>query len=532
MIKKVSKFSSSTQTQPNQEINVPVSSITEKQSFPFTFIDETPELQDPYSDLSLFLAQQIKQELDAEKPTKKWSFYLQEKLIKKIAPEFQKKFPKYRLGAAALKRIGEKILYFSQFLEDKTDALTLDGKLKEDFLIRENLKEVLNYQKKWSFHPYLLAQQLALKISECLATYNGIRPVLHHITKTIWVIQKHLISPSKLVSYPIQDELDVWDKLILKLLIGTISSSSVSSQEWLQNRIRNELITLRSWEDFNSTESMLCSISIILAKTLYEPLLLTKELEIEYLLKLKCCIKEQIHTLSSQHNLIELYLHLKAHYFHSKLNKEDFSLKDDELNIIYWKCVEELQILPPLAPQTCEKIMEELGNILVDNPKESFISAVQRTFNFFSKAKQLILSSNLIEVEQRLTLWTIQGDLIFRYLQIEEHPLLAFFVSFSDLPLLEIQTAYLKRYPYLSPFIQQLKSHLTIFEKLYWYQSPNLKQFSSIECFILRYLKEHTTQSIEQCLLNLERLFKSQFPLFPFLKGYILEFISKQKKQT
>ena len=56
-------------------------------------IDESPEFYDPYSDLNLFLSQKIKQELQHCGSSKKWSLKIQEELISKIAPEFQKKFP-------------------------------------------------------------------------------------------------------------------------------------------------------------------------------------------------------------------------------------------------------------------------------------------------------------------------------------------------------------------------------------------------------------------------------------------------------
>jgi len=52
-----------------------------------------PITQDPYSEVSLFLARKIKQ-LDRSKG---WSIYLQEELLEKITPEFTKKFPEYRL---------------------------------------------------------------------------------------------------------------------------------------------------------------------------------------------------------------------------------------------------------------------------------------------------------------------------------------------------------------------------------------------------------------------------------------------------
>src|ERR1700738_4202910 len=75
-------------------------------------VDELAEFYDPYSDLNLFLVQKITQEMRHCGNSKKWSLKIQEVLLKKISPEFQKKFPRYRLGVAALKKTWEKIAYY------------------------------------------------------------------------------------------------------------------------------------------------------------------------------------------------------------------------------------------------------------------------------------------------------------------------------------------------------------------------------------------------------------------------------------
>ena len=61
-------------------------------------VDESPEFHDPYSDLSLFLSHRIKQEMDSSDPSVRWTVKLQEELLSKITPEFQKKFPQYYKG--------------------------------------------------------------------------------------------------------------------------------------------------------------------------------------------------------------------------------------------------------------------------------------------------------------------------------------------------------------------------------------------------------------------------------------------------
>ena len=179
-------------------------------------IDETEEFHDPFSDLSLFLAKKIKHEIGPS--PKKWSRSIQSDLLKHILPDFTKRFPNYRLGHAALKKTWDKVLYYLQFIQKQKEALTDEGKLNVQFLIRQNVKTLLHHAN--TLHPYTSAHNLAVKISECIATIDGERADLEEITKTIWAIQKHLIpkskTPSPFVRY------DQLDKLIVRFQLEEI----------------------------------------------------------------------------------------------------------------------------------------------------------------------------------------------------------------------------------------------------------------------------------------------------------------------
>src|SRR5438034_409684 len=74
------------------------------------FVDESPEFHNPYSDLNLFLYQKIKEEIPLLGKVKKWSIKLQEELLQKITPDFQKKFPQYRLSVSAMRKIWDKVV--------------------------------------------------------------------------------------------------------------------------------------------------------------------------------------------------------------------------------------------------------------------------------------------------------------------------------------------------------------------------------------------------------------------------------------
>ena len=87
-------------------------------------VDESPEFYDPYSDLNLFLSQKIKQEMQHCGCSKKWSVKIQEDLLIKVTPEFQKQFPHYRLGVSALKKTWEKVAYYAEQIEHQKEALS------------------------------------------------------------------------------------------------------------------------------------------------------------------------------------------------------------------------------------------------------------------------------------------------------------------------------------------------------------------------------------------------------------------------
>ncbi|HEX4840068.1 MAG TPA: hypothetical protein VFU89_06470 [Rhabdochlamydiaceae bacterium] len=362
-------------------------------------IDESPDLHDPYSELNLFLTRKIKEEFKNAGTAKKWSIYVQEKLIEKITPEFKKKFPHYRLGVSALKKVWEKFSYFSQAFDSQKEALTQEGKLNLGYLIRENLKQFLGIKKSFSLHPYLLAQQLALKISECLAAYDGIRPMLQHITKTIWAVKRHLIPPEQVpaTANP-YDEFDTWDKLIIKFMLEISGNNPRLSQEELQVQVREKL----------------------------------------------------------------------------------YSLKDN----------------PPLE--------KEMINLLIDNPEQGIEKAAETAQEFIKKARALALSANWIEVEHKINLWTLQGDLVYRCLRIESNQLLDHLRQKGSVE------EYIEKYQFLADFVLQVEVRAEILMKFEWYTSAPSTQ-STAE----RFFEWHQSLSPEQ----LEELCKKQLPMLPFDKS-------------
>lgn len=235
-------------------------------------IDESPEFHDPYSELNLFLSQKIKQEMRHCSNSKKWSLQLQDELLNKITPQFQKEFPKYRLGICALKKTWEKIHYFSTQIQGEKKALTQDGKLNIPFFIKENLKTSNKLNHTCHLHPYHYAHQLAVKMSECIAIVDGIRPKLDQLTRTIWSLQKHLIpelAPEHFKSP--YDENDNIDKLIVKIILEVEAKLPAISQSELEYYVQKKIHQLKMLTNDYTPHQINKMLTAILADQMHLP---------------------------------------------------------------------------------------------------------------------------------------------------------------------------------------------------------------------------------------------------------------------
>ena len=246
---------------------IPMHKKQKEESFP---IDEVDEFHDPYSELSLFLSKRIKKEVEKNGDTKKWSQKIQEDLLTNILPEFKKTFPKYRLGASALKKVWDKVSYFYSRVKQQSGAIQENGKLNVEFLIRENLKQQKYKKAPLHLPPYNSAQQLALKMSECIATLDCIRPNLDHLTRLIWVVQKHLIQDlSPMQAKSPYEEYGIFDKLIVKGQLEYLAKHPHSEPSKTMRSVKRYAEKVKSTKTLIENNSLQSIISYVLAKKLY-----------------------------------------------------------------------------------------------------------------------------------------------------------------------------------------------------------------------------------------------------------------------
>lgn len=237
-------------------------------------IDEVPELYHPYSEVNLFLSQKMKQEMQ-QAPTKVWSMQLEQYLLEKMTPEFQRRFPQFRISISAIKKTWEKLVLYTKQIQDQPNAITEEGKVNIPFLIKQNLKNYLNLKRPTSSVPYHSAYQMASRISECIAAIDGEEPQLEELTKMIWTTQCHL---DHRLNYHVSPyyEHNQADELIVKIILEEASKHPNITYRQLEYRVLTNLRALYAFPISISEEIMNDYTSLLLADKLYSTIAFEK----------------------------------------------------------------------------------------------------------------------------------------------------------------------------------------------------------------------------------------------------------------
>lgn len=540
-------------------------------------ISDDPDFHDPFSELNLFLSQEIKEFMRSCGCSKKWSSKIQEELLDKITPKFQKRFPHLRLGIAALKKSWEKISHFLQQIQSEKDAITQDGKLNLSFFIKSNLKQLPSVQG--TLHPSLFAHQLAVKISGCMAAVDGTRPKLDQLTKMIWSLQRHLIPHFDLTnSKSSYDECDKIDKLIIKIILDfTVKFPQISQME-LEHRVKEALQSLQELPSFASQDAMTANIAALLADKMTAPATMVgqtailnfirrqmtlcksssptlqhtdlvrrilalyalasqmpkdlQDAEIEAAVRavypiageFKPVLPQSIYAFISAEMVLaktEEYCHsvdfvcesIKSAYQEAKLLPILQGKDLDFLEVTTWKFLTESEgLLEKLPYKIGHRIEEEMANVLIDHPHQSFNSVIQKTVQFFQQIKELTQSKKWTEIERKIHNWIIQSEMIYRAIQLDsERPLLQLIVEKSKTLkhkelICEVTHAYLTQHPELIDYAPQLQLRIQTLYKYTWYkQAPEDSSFD-------RFIKWYSTQG-----MNVEELCKKMLPLVPYV---------------
>ncbi|MBP9840971.1 MAG: hypothetical protein KBC64_00930 [Simkaniaceae bacterium] len=524
-------------------------------------IDETEEFHDPFSALNLFLSKKIKQELDKSGTARKWSHKIQDELLQTILPEFKEIFPKYRLGGTALKKIWDKVSYYYNTVTTKQGALNQDGRLNLPLMIRENLRTEAPLAS--NLPPYAGAHQIAVKMSECIASLEGECPDLSDLTKTIWAVQKHLIKnlPSREAKSPYEDY-DLTDKIVVKTLLEITSSGASHSLEELKGAIQHRFNGYHQVKSLHKKNELVSLISALLAKGTPLPKhfalksFIHKHLS---MIKVDHNVSNDAHLIETVQRILALYpvmitlpkiskeeLSRAIHYtyhllFESEVDScpvinqsilifvnaemrlfQDLPLELIESTIIesysyaqdlprielshveayIWQVIDENEEIIKNAPAHLVSIIEtELANVLIDHLGHPFRRLVQNTVQFFKKAMELDLSA----AERKIHHWAIQNDMICRWIHFD-----------SASPLLKMAKEFYKEGISHDVFIDKtFKTAL----KMY----PELKAFESqlrVRVWILYKFLWYSTTSSDQ-VSSFDRFIAFHKSIHPDLEAYL-----------
>jgi len=578
-------------------------------------VDETEEFNDPYSDLSLFLSKKIRRELETHGTLKNWSGKIQTDLLQKILPEFKKAFPKYRLGASALKKMWEKVSYYYGKVSTQKGAVTKNGKLDIYYMIRENLRQVKSHSLPAHLPPYNAAHRLAVKLSECIATLDGVRPNLDLLTRTIWAAQKHLlthISPMNAKSP--YEEYGKIDKIIVKCMLELCTHDSLLNPEQLTNKILETIKEYDRIRTLTDKGTLLSVLSSLYAKQLqqaskveryhdnaqkahidsfitrqfailaqYKDFTLdTKRLElvsrilalyplanglprnvtdetldkaIKYVYSIN--VGEAGEEIPEFDQSLIVYLNTEMHLYPNKVPggcpkeildeiKQSYhlavklpavphqNLKD--LEIYIWNFLnDKLEVLKKIPIDIQEILHSELGNVLIDKPKQSFRGVVNEASNFLKKMIELVHSEEheWEEISRKAYIWALQQDLICRYIHFDPNtPLLLTLMkewkkqgiketavdhkSFID----HVVSTFIDQQRALYEFRSVLTVRVTILYKYMWY---NLLT-QSTESTYTRFIQYHKAKlkssnpnvNATELLKEVRKISEKSLPLFPF----------------
>ena len=591
---------------PNDEVNEASYLNGDQESSFLHPIDEAEDFYDPFSDLNLFLSKKIKKEIQESGSSGKWSGKIEANLLAKILPEFKQKFPKYRLGTSALKKVWEKVAYYYEKIQGQKGALKENGTLNLKFMIRENLKHSVS---PYHLPPYTIAQQIATKLSECIASFEGEKPQLDHLTKVIWSVQKHLIKDlSAIQAKNPYEEYDKLDKLIVKTELEVTAKGEQLDPLSLKRQV------LKNLKDYSGVKNLLkdcqltSTLSMILAEKLYNSSLITCHFSLKEKHAIEDFIRHQIEMgqfnelLTRDEHRLELIQRILALYTIAgelPKNLTDQSLRASirqikELNsgencalapdldqglfvfinaeihlmneekcygeegeeaivkayekacalpmlttsqmeqfeLLIWKIIEEEGELLSHTPPAIHSLLEkELGNVLIDNPKQSFRMIISNTLQFFKKVLETPMDQE--GVEDKVETWVTQNDMLIRTIHFDPKTSLLQLLEkgWKDQNLDEqtvnherfialMEQKALETFPLLSSFQEELKVRLWILYKYLWYTTFSDGSSSTYERFLLWHqvlLKNRYPEwSKEKLTETLSKLSDQLIPLAPF----------------
>lgn len=207
----------------------------------------------------------------------------------------------------------------------------------------------------------------------------------------------------------------------------------------------------------------------------------------------------------------------------------------ETLEIVLWKDLSETEgLLEKLPYSIGKRIEEEMGHLVIENPRLSFSSLVRMTVQSFQHMRALAQqqgNDSEEKIERRIRLWAAQGDMLCRWIGADaQTPLLRLICEKACTSTLsherlvhDVCQEYLAAYPELIPYAQQVHTRSAILYKYAWYALFGAPEESPFE----RFLKWHArsffacatlceTSQVDNCVQKLRGQVEKMLPLIAF----------------
>ncbi len=343
-----------------------------------------------------------------------------------------------------------------------------------------------------------MAQELALKIGESLASYEGVRPDLEQLTELIWTSLNHLLPSRDLPAF--ENTFEAKNRLIAKWMLDALMKQPDLAFIELSQVLKNKLQLFKASTQDLSQEIQELSMQWAAVLLPFTHFFQTESSEA--IRKLRNWIKSQIREPFSQDQITEI----KAAALSLNLN---ISLYD--LEILYWCTLQEIAT-PRISGPLFDQLQAEAKSHLVHHPEQHWKKVIEQAAVFLQRAHEISKVGSASDWNHRITLWASQGELILRFLQLPKTPLLhlakEFHLknrSFADpAATVQLREQYLFRYssPLIEPSFVHQMADLT--RKYGWYCLESDAQESTFE----RWIVLQKDKNVRECALK-------TFPLLP-----------------
>lgn len=183
------------------------------------------------------------------------------------------------------------------------------------------------------------------------------------------------------------------------------------------------------------------------------------------------------------------------------------------------------KVLEKLPYPTARCIKNALSQQMIDSPLLPHEKILEHTVDFFKKVEEAFETGIEEEIERKIQNWTIQSEMLLRWVRLPSHSALLREVESSwqehtDLNTIHARACarFLAKHPNLTPYTKEVELRSWLFLKYLWYTEAFSDETSTYDRFILWHKKrlEPERLSPQELIEKIEKTCKKMLPLLPF----------------